>query len=424
MNKVIIIGSGISGLASAWWLHKKFPNAQLIILDKATSPGGLLFTIQKQGFSFDLGPKGFLTQGEGEFTLKLIKELGLNDALIFNNKAAKKRYIHYKGKTRKISFLSLIQEGLLTSLIKDLFAPCYPHDSSIEAFFERHSTRNLTKYILNPVVTAIRAGRSSNLSTYMAFPSLAKREAETGSLLRSYLKELFSCQKRTKKEHTLATLQPSLKVLIDTLKAKIPAEWKFSSPVIKIISSSENVQIMTPSETLSADLAIYTGPLNLLSSLTNISNLKILEERTLSWHFSSTALGWHSSKFSLPKGYGMLFAEEPPLLGIVWNSQIFPQQALGKTSLSLLLEGFWHEAEAYACSIAAISKYLGISQKPDAFSLFSPRDGVPQHSVGFLEARQRILPSLPKTLKFVGQNIAGPGLNRCIASAYNTIATL
>ncbi|EPP29898.1 protoporphyrinogen oxidase domain protein, partial [Chlamydia psittaci 84-8471/1] len=29
---------------------------------------------------------------------------------------------------------------------------------------------------------------------------------------------------------------------------------------------------------------------------------------------------------SIPKGYGMLFSDEPPLLGIVYNSRVFPNQ--------------------------------------------------------------------------------------------------
>ncbi|WP_407365819.1 protoporphyrinogen oxidase [Chlamydia pecorum] len=423
MKNIIVIGSGISGLSSAWWLQKKFPSAHILILEKAPSPGGLLHTKKCEEFLFDLGPKGFLTRGEGLFTLKLIDELGLNEALIFSDKTAKNRYIHYKGKTKKISLWSLLQEGLLTALMKDFFAPRNPNDSSVEAFLQRHSSKNLTKHILNPIITAIRAGKSPHLSTYMAFPSLAKREAETGSLLKSALKEMLF-PSHAKGTYSLATLKPSLHLLIETLIKKLSATWRFSSPVIQIHASSDQVQITTPSETLSADLAIYTGPLHLLPSLTDLPSIHRMTEKLTPWHFSSTALGWRSANFSLPKGYGMLFAEVPPLLGIVWNSQIFPQRAPGTTSLSLLLEGYWHEEDAYACSIATISEYLGIFQKPDAFALFSPSDGVPQHNVGFFKAKQQILPSLPKTLKLAGQNIAGPGLNRCIASAFKTVSSL
>ncbi|ANH78686.1 protoporphyrinogen oxidase [Candidatus Chlamydia sanziniae] len=423
MNRVIIIGAGISGLATAWWLHKKFPQSEILIFDKRHSPGGSIYTEYNEGFFFDLGPKGFLTRGEGEYTLKLIQELDLNDALIFSNSAAKKRFIHYRGKTRRVSLWTLLREGLLSTLVKDLCASRYSEDSSVEAFLKRHASPSFTNCILNPMVTAIRAGHSHALSTHMAFPSLAQYEAETGSLLRSYIKN-FSCVKKTKSPGYLASLQPSLGLLVDVLTKKIPAVWKFSSSVTRISSSSIGASVSSSEGQFSADLVIYTGSTHQLPNLINIPGIEILGEKTLPWNLSSISLGWRFPKFSLPHGYGVLFTDEPPLLGIVWNSQIFPQTTKGKASLSLLIEGRWHTAEAHALAIAVIAKYLNITQKPDAFSLFSPQEGMPQHNVGFIAAKTQVLPRVPKNIKLVGQNIVGPGINRCIASAYHTVAVL
>nr|WP_239923133.1 FAD-dependent oxidoreductase [Candidatus Chlamydia corallus] len=164
MNSAIIIGAGISGLAAGWWLHQKFPQVEILILDKRACAGGLVHTEYHEGFSFDLGPKGFLTRGEGNYTLRLIHELGLQNSLIFSDNAAKKRFVHYRGKAHKISAWTLIKEGLLSSLIKDLRAPCYVQDSSVQDFLKRHSSQNFTNYILDPVITAIRAGHSGILS--------------------------------------------------------------------------------------------------------------------------------------------------------------------------------------------------------------------------------------------------------------------
>ncbi|SPN73998.1 Protoporphyrinogen oxidase,protoporphyrinogen oxidase,Protoporphyrinogen oxidase,protoporphyrinogen oxidase,Flavin containing amine oxidoreductase [Chlamydia serpentis] len=423
MNKAIIVGSGISGLATAWWLQQKFSDMEILILDKAASPGGFVYTEHQKGFSFDLGPKGFLTKGEGRYTLKLIHELGLQDSLIFSDHAAKNRFVHYKGKTRKISFWTLMKGGLLPSLVKDFCASCYTKDSSIQEFLKRHSSINFTNYILDPLVTAIRAGRSHVLSTHMAFPELARREACSGSILRSYLKKRRP-KETTKSEGYLASLSPSLGTLITTLMQKLSATWKFSTPATNINCSSEKAYVTTPSGIFSGDLVIYTGPMHQLPILFPNHGTEDLAKSVLPWNLSSISLGWHKPKFSLPKGYGMLFADEPPLLGIVWNSQIFPQCTPGMAALSILVEGKWHERQAHAFAITALSKYLGINQYADAFALFSPQDGMPQHAVGFPEARQRVIPSLPRNLKIVGQNIAGPGLNRSIASAYHTVYDL
>ncbi|AAP98848.1 protoporphyrinogen oxidase [Chlamydia pneumoniae TW-183] len=422
MKRAIIIGAGISGLAAGWWLHKKFPQAEILVLDKEAYAGGFVRTESPQGFSFDLGPKGFLTRGDGEYTLKLIHELGLQNSLIFSDRAAKNRFVYYRGKAHKISTWTLLRKGLLPSLIKDFRAPCYTQDSSVQDFLKRHSSQNFTSYILDPLITAIRAGHSSILSTHMAFPELAKREASSGSLLRSYLKN--RSPKKSKTDRYLASLSPSMGTLITTIQEKLPATWKFSTSVTHIDCSPKEACVTTPSETFFADMVIYTGPLQQLPVLLPNYGIENLSKRVLPWNLSSISLGWHHANFSLPKGYGMLFADELPLLGIVWNSQIFPQATPGKTVLSLLIEGKWRESEAHAFAIAALSEYLNINQKPDAFALFSSQDGIPQHAVGFLERKERILPHLPGNLKIVGQNIAGPGLNRCIASAYHAICDL
>ncbi|BAE80908.1 protoporphyrinogen oxidase [Chlamydia felis Fe/C-56] len=422
MKKAIVIGAGISGLSTAWWLHRKFPSIELIIIDKAHRPGGLIYTDLQEDFHLDLGPKGFLVQGEGEYTLKLIHDLGLSDFLIASDKTAKKRFIRYKGKTRKVSPWTLIKEGLPFAIIKDLFASRYTKDNSVYDFLQRHSTTNLIHNVLNPIVTAIRAGRSDVLSAHMAFPTLSQYEATTGSILRGYLKD--SSKKKIKNAPYLASLRPNLGILIDTLVKKLPATWKFSSSVTKIDCFPSEVVVSTMQDTFSGDLAIYTGPVSLLPSLIDVPGIQHLAKKTLYWNLSCATLGWDKDNPSIPKGYGMLLSDEPPLLGIVYNSRVFPEHFPGKTVLSLLLENRWHEEEAYAFSLAAISEYLGISKKPDVFSLFSPEEGLPQHCVGFLEMKNRILPSIPHNLKIVGQNFAGPGLNRCVASAYQTIATI
>ncbi|EPP34520.1 protoporphyrinogen oxidase [Chlamydia ibidis] len=420
MKRAIIIGAGISGLATAWWLHKKFPNIEITILEKSTRVGGLMYTHLHDNFHLDLGPKGFLVKQEGKYTLKLIKDLSLEHLLIFSEATAKNRFVHCRGKTKKISPWTLCRQGLPLAIIKDLFASRYSEDSSVRDFLSRHSSQTLIDNILSPFVTAIRAGHSDILSAHMAFPELSRREAKYGSLIRSFLKEKPSKQQTP---GYLATLKPYFGILIDTLARKIPATWRFDCPAKKILCSSSQVQVSSSSETFYADLAIYTGPGHLLPSLIDIPGLSQVVSKTHLWDLSCITLGWNKH-IKLPFGYGMLFADEPPLLGIVFNSQVFPKQSPGQTTLSLLVEKRWHEQDAYAFSIATIGTFLGITQPPDVFSLFSPEEGLPQHRVGFLAQRNSVMKNLPKNLKILGQNFYGPGINRCTAAAYQMVASL
>ena len=54
-KKIIIIGSGLGGLSTALRLSKD-SNNQITILEKYSTPGGRLNILQKDGFTFDMGP--------------------------------------------------------------------------------------------------------------------------------------------------------------------------------------------------------------------------------------------------------------------------------------------------------------------------------------------------------------------------------
>lgn len=60
-NKVIIVGAGMAGLTAAAYLMKD--GQDVLILDKNSQTGGLVNTFQRDGFSFDTGPRAFVNSG-------------------------------------------------------------------------------------------------------------------------------------------------------------------------------------------------------------------------------------------------------------------------------------------------------------------------------------------------------------------------
>ncbi|MFO7939976.1 MAG: oleate hydratase, partial [Bacteroidales bacterium] len=51
---IIIIGAGLSGLATAWYLKKK--GKKVTILEASDKIGGVIQTHKKEGFIFEQGP--------------------------------------------------------------------------------------------------------------------------------------------------------------------------------------------------------------------------------------------------------------------------------------------------------------------------------------------------------------------------------
>ncbi|MGD8306334.1 MAG: phytoene desaturase family protein [Ignavibacteria bacterium] len=77
MKKVIIIGSGLGGLSTALRLSNK--GYDITILEKYSTPGGRLNTIEQDGFRFDMGPSFMSMTYEFD---DLFKSAGLDNPLI------------------------------------------------------------------------------------------------------------------------------------------------------------------------------------------------------------------------------------------------------------------------------------------------------------------------------------------------------
>ncbi len=75
-NKVAVIGGGISGLACAYRLQQL--GLPVTLLEAEERAGGLIGTVEKDGFLFESGPQSF--QGT-EVLLDLIRELGIEGEL-------------------------------------------------------------------------------------------------------------------------------------------------------------------------------------------------------------------------------------------------------------------------------------------------------------------------------------------------------
>ena len=77
MKKVIIIGSGLGGLSTALRLSNK--GYDITVLEKHSTPGGRLNTIEQDGFRFDMGPSFMSMTYEFD---DLFKSVGVENPLI------------------------------------------------------------------------------------------------------------------------------------------------------------------------------------------------------------------------------------------------------------------------------------------------------------------------------------------------------
>jgi phytoene dehydrogenase-like protein len=110
-EKIIIVGAGMAGLTAGAYLTKAGYDVQ--ILEKNERTGGLLGTINKNGFYFDTGPRALINSG---IVKPILKELGINRDF-FENKIS----IGIEDKLFKVASLDDLQEyqQILTELYPD-----------------------------------------------------------------------------------------------------------------------------------------------------------------------------------------------------------------------------------------------------------------------------------------------------------------
>ncbi len=94
MPRVVIIGGGISGLATAYYLAKG--GASSTIIESRPRLGGVIQTEKIDGCTIEAGPDSFLSVKPA--AMDLIGELGLRDEVIGSNDHLRITYVRKGGK--------------------------------------------------------------------------------------------------------------------------------------------------------------------------------------------------------------------------------------------------------------------------------------------------------------------------------------
>ena len=104
-KQVVIVGGGIAGLSTAWYLQKQSQEHDLelrySVLEQSDRWGGKILTEKVDGFGNNLfvvegGPDSFLTQKP--WAVKLARELGLDDRLLGTNDDKRKVFVLNRGR--------------------------------------------------------------------------------------------------------------------------------------------------------------------------------------------------------------------------------------------------------------------------------------------------------------------------------------
>lgn len=457
MKKIVIIGGGISGLATAWLLREKGRAAgkdfDIVLLEKEERPGGKIRSIKSDGYTCEWGPNGFLDSKPQ--TLALCRALGVEQNLHRSNDNARKRFIFSDGelhqlpdgaasflRSRLISWPGKLRLALEpTPFIK---APPAGVDETLAAFGRRRLGGEALDKLIAPMVSGIFAGDPETMSLVSCFPRIAELEREYGGLIRAMIM-LAKKKKREQAEGkvvssaagpggTLTSFREGIQYLSDALAASLGNIVRIGSAVTSVSKSTGATYLVTCSDEseLEADLVIMASPAFAAAEMLAGLNGGIAGTLRQIPYASMTVVCFGYSRGQIRRsldGFGYLIPKKEGCntLGTLWDSSMFEERAPeGKVLLRSMMGGACFpeyatlsDGEVVARVRKDLTVTMGIDTAPEFVRIFRHPQAIPQYTVGHggrLQALEEALRAHP-ALILTGNSYRGIGLNDCVAAS-------
>lgn len=452
MKRIVIIGAGIAGLSTAFFLQKKYKAAlqnggmDLTVLESASRPGGHIESVAVDGFTFEAGPRGFL--GGGTHTLRMAEDAGVLDQVLVSDDSARRRYLWYSGRlhrlpTNPIGALTspLIGVRTVATLVREYWKRNEPATSeeTLAEFFARRFSKALVDDLLDPVISGIYAGNVHRLHAASIFEKLVLAEREHGSILRGMMKGDGSGKLPNPYpqfgKRTLLTFNGGLETLIKAVAKTLGERIRTGTVITGLEKSANGYTIGCRSHgvntTLEADTVIACAPAFGTASLVRglspglADDLEKIEYAPI----VVVNLGYKSFRHPL-NGFGFLAARNQRLamLGSLWNSSIFPSLTpADSTSLTVMIGGACDpgirnrpDDEILATVRKEIALTLGIQRSADITKLHRYDRGIPQYNIGYVSTIASIRRQLASWPDFhlMGNYLGGVGVNDCTKNAF------
>lgn len=229
-KKVAVIGAGLTGLTTAFYLKKA--GIDFRVFEQSKRVGGVIQSVEKDGFLYENGPSTGV-HGNPE-AAELIEELGDACELEIANADAKFRWI-WKG-DRWEALPSGLMGGIKTPLFTwyDKFRilgepfrkPGTDPNESLAQLVRRRMGESFLKYAVDPFILGIYSGDPEKLVVKYALPKLYNLEQKYGSFIGGTMKKAKEPKTDRDKKATreVFSTKGGLKSLINALADAVGCE--------------------------------------------------------------------------------------------------------------------------------------------------------------------------------------------------------
>lgn len=458
--RIVIIGGGISGLATAYALmeevRKNQTEVQCTVVERDSRWGGKILTHVKEDLLIEGGPDSFLTSKP--WALELCRTLGLHDQLIPTNAQHNRTFSFCRGALRELpqgllAFRpqrvdTLVSSGLLSwkgmlRMAAERFWPRripWPADESLGGFFRRRFGNEAFDYLIEPLVAGIYAGDADELSIEATFPRFRELERNHGSVIKgmriAQAKATTASPPPGETTSLFMSLRGGLSELIRTLVQKLRDRGVCFAAGVGCQEIQPRTQgstlfqvILDSGEKLPADAVVLATPAFQAARLIRafqpetaslLDGIPYASTATISMVYPTEVIG------SQIQGFGFVVPrkEQRPLLAATWTSLKWPGRSrVGETLIRCYVGGRGRETVLeqddellVECIRRELEAIVRITAAPKYTEIHRWNRGMPQYVLGHRERLAKIQQLLAEWpgIYMTGAGLNGIGIPDCI----------
>ena len=458
---VVVVGGGISGLSTAFFVMEEAKKHELqiqcTVVERDIRWGGKILTNHPANLLIEGGPDSFLTSKP--WALALCRTLGLESQLIPTITENNRTFSLCRGALRELpqgllSFRpqrvdTLVSGGLLSwrGLLRMGAERFWPNASSkrgeesLASFFRRRFGTEAFDYLIEPLVAGIYAGDAEELSLEATFPRFRELEQEYGSVIKGMRAVQAKAQQVAKPSGStpaslFMTLRNGLGDLIDTLTQRLTEggvqlmSGTGCLPFQETVENDRKYSLhLENGSKLSADAVVLTTPAYQTAQLLQnfqpeaavvLTQIPYTSTATVSLAYPTEAVTGRIRGF----GFVVPRKEQRPILAGTWTSLKWPDRSSkGETLIRCYVGGRGREHildQDDDCLVEVIRQELqaivGIVNPPNYREVHRWVRGMPQYVIGHQDrvAKLKELMASSPRLQIIGAGLCGIGIPDCI----------